>query len=243
MPNTPIQRSTRSGSNASAISLSDIKELIETSKSEILDAVKQENDKLRKMIKSLNQRLTEMECANSFLVEKSRSLEKRCDEYERSLERRALSDEDLMREATERHRRRKYLIVSGLQESSEGSVGQRSLEDAEKVKDLVFSLGIENFTPGKVSRIGRISGSRGRLLRFKCPTVDDKLALLRSSKKLRDHTTYNGVFINPDLTITQRKQNREIRIELKRRREAGESVIIRHGRVIDRSEIEEKNFR
>ena len=244
MPNSPNHRSTRSGSNASAVSLNDIKVLIESSKTEILDAVKQENDQLRSMIATLTQRLIEMESVNRDLLKKTQSLEEKYKNLESRLQGRegASSDEELIREAMERHRRRKYLIVSGLSESSHGSVEQRRLDDTEKIRVLASTLGIEDFSLDEVSRLGRISEAKGRLLRFKCAFVDDKLSLLRSSKELRNHAQYDGVFINPDLTLMQRKINRQLRSELKRRREAGENVVIRHGRIIDKSELGEKNF-
>ena len=246
MPNSPntshSQRATRSGSNASSISLSDIKTLIESSKSEILAMVKQENERLQSMIKTFNKRLDEMENKNVLLESRCKALEEKCTKYEKMCQQKESNDQELIEEAMERHRRRKYLIVSGLQEKTQGSVEDRLAEDTHTLKQLASTIGVNDIDPEEVSRIGRISRDRPRLLRVKCNSLEEKISLLRMAKNLRKHTAYSGVYINPDLTRPQRVKNKELRDELKRRREAGEEVMIYRGRVIEKSERPGANF-
>jgi hypothetical protein len=244
MPNTPnvSQGRTRSGSNASSVSLNDIKSLIESSKTEILSVVKNESDRLKAMIKSFNSRLDEVERKNNLLESRCKTLEEKCTKYEKMCQQKETSDQELIDEAMERQRRRKYLIITGLPEPKKGGVDERSTEDRLTVKELASTLGVDDLDPEEVARIGRISRDRPRLLRFKCCSVDEKLSLLRAAKDLRKHAAYRGVYINPDSTRLQRVKNKELRDELKRRREAGEEVIIYRGRIIDKSERPNANF-
>lgn len=244
MPNTPntTQRPLRSGSNASAISLSDIKSLIENSKAEILSSVKSENEKLKSMIKTFNKRLDDVERKTELLESRCKILEENCKKYEKLSKQREASDQELIEEAMERNRRRKFLIVSGLSEQKHGSAQERISKDTDSVRELAMIVGVDDLDPEEVSRIGRISNDRPRLLRFKCCSVDEKLSLLRAAKDLRQHSAYGGVYINPDLTRIQRRKNKELRDELRRRREAGEEVVIYRGRVVDKSERSKGNF-
>ena len=59
--------------------------------------------------------------------------------------------------------------------------------------------------------------------------------MLGLSKNLRKSSTYRGVFINPDLTLKQRKKDKELREELKVRREAREDVIIYRNQIVERN--------
>ena len=95
---------------------------------------------------------------------------------------------------------------------------------------------MDDLYPEEVSRIGRISDTRPRLLRFKCSSTKEKAEVLRLSKKLRStQDYYNKVFVNPDLTLLQRKRDKQLRDEVKRRREEGEEVYIRRGRIVNKA--------
>ena len=250
MPNTPVQsvqRSTRSGSNASSVSLNDIKTLIDNSrtevlksirsliddsKAEILNSVARENDKLQALIQSLNKRLDTLETENDELKKKLEELssERIC----------ADPREDLYREVTERQKRKKYLIVSGIEESTSGTIKDRLEQDTKHVEQLASQLGINNFHPIEIARLGQISHSRPRLLRFKCDSMATKACFLQRSKKLRSSTKHKNVFINPDLTRIQRTHDKALRDELKRRRDNGDLVTIRRGRIVNAHD--EQNF-
>ena len=224
-----------------------IKTLIEASKAEILETVLKENDSLRMLVGSLNKRLDDLETTNRNLTTKCKLLEEKCTLNVNCVPQRqddgVLSDEDMIQEARERHARRKFLIVSGLPESTDGNIEERRSKDATKIKEMASALGVKDLELKEVHRIGRISGAPGlRLLRFKCVTIDKKFSLLRSAKTLRSSSSYKGIYINNDLTRAQRLKNKELRMELKRRREAGEEVIIHHGCVVNTKEVKDKIF-
>ena len=142
-------------------------------------------------------------------------------------------DEETIREAEERTRRRKYLIVSGAQESGTGTLEERKQHDRELVKDLFREIGVHDFHPEGIHRIGPIQSAKPRLLRFKCSDQEERSECLRKSKLLRNSPKFAGVYVNPDYTKAQRTKNIELRKELKARRNAGEKVVIRHGCIIN----------
>ena len=101
-------------------------------------------------------------------------------------------------------------------------------------------VGIADFKPKEVTRIGRISDSRPRLVRFKCNDMKEKTNLLRLSKKLIGKSLYKNVFVNPDRTPKQRVKYNLLREELRSRRELGEDVMIHRGRVIQTISLQKK---
>ena len=171
---------------------------------------------------------------------KNNALELRCQRLEKRSEAPNVTrlpenlPEELLHEGQDRHRRRKYVIVSGLPENASGTIRDRIRTDMEVLGKVIHELGVEDFHP-QVTRIGRINPSRPRLLRFKCDTIDSKISLLRASRNLRYSSHFRGVYINSDLTKMQRETDKALRTEMRRRREAGESVLIRRGRIVDQS--------
>ena len=86
-----------------------------------------------------------------------------------------------------------------------------------------------------IYRVGRQSVDRPRTLILKLSSVADKADILKNSRKLKhlpDLDARRNVIIKPDLTKMQQKENKELQMELKRRRSLGESVIIRSGKII-----------
>ena len=114
------------------------------------------------------------------------------------------------------------------------------MKDIGYAVSLLNEIGIEYSYPEIVSRIGSIRSSKPRLIRVKCSDLNEKGRILRESRNLRNLPDFQGIFINPDQTVVQRKRGAELRRELKSRREAGEDVRIRHGRVVTLDQ--DKNF-
>jgi archaellum component FlaC len=238
MPNTPTQRSTRSGSNAQAISLNDIKTLIESTKNETLEKVKEEIAKLHSIISPFLKKIEELEKVNEQLVKRISILEEK---HHNIKEANAVSHSiqiDFLSESEDRLRRRNYLIVSGLQERKEGSIAERKAADVDLINDMARTIGIQKFSPLDAMRIGKVT-QKPRLLRIKCSDFDEKMSLLRAATQLRRSTEFKQVFINPDLTKMQREIQRTLRMELRRRRDAGERVAIRGERII---EVKDQDF-
>ena len=113
-----------------------------------------------------------------------------------------------------------------------GSPMQRMGHDKENVKELFKEIGIEDLDVEKVDRIGRPDLEKTRLIRYRCQDQKEKWRILSMSKNLRKSTKFRNVFINLDLTNSQRQINRELQKELRVRREAGEKVRIQRGRIV-----------
>lgn len=196
--------------------------------------VKMETEKYGNMFQSLFSRLEEVLKQNTELQSRVGELEERV----RSLSAQSNGDgspsisETVYREMEDRHSRQKFLIISGLEEPLTGSPAERRLRDKEIVEGLAHKIGVTDFEVSDVLRIGPVHGRKPRLLRLKCPSKTVRTSLLRSSKNLRKHSEFQKVYINPDLTPLQREKDRLLRTELTSRRRAGESVIIREGRIV-----------
>ena len=109
-----------------------------------------------------------------------------------------------------------------------------------EIEDVLehLHLSIENIE--YAHRLGnRLTGSRP--IRAVCIAATKKYEILRRSKSLRHSQTFKDIYINPDLTPLQQKESRLLRIELKQRREIGEDVMIRRGKIV--SKRNEQNFR
>ena len=232
MSATPKQRNTRSSSNSTNITLQDIKVLIEKSNNDLLknltSTLEREVDKLSQTITSLLSRVQKLEESNRSLASKCEFLEEKYDQV-------CVGDmftDEMCRESEERMRRRKFLILSGISEHNSGNIDERNAKDSAVVTEMARELGVDNFVPRQVERIGRINGNGPRLLRIKCPNMNVKVTLLRQSKKLRHSARFRKVYINPDLTKRQREKSAKLRSELRRRRDAGEKVFIRGDRVV-----------
>ena len=75
--------------------------------------------------------------------------------------------------------------------------------------------------------------SSPRLLKVILPDIETKQIILKKAKDLRNVSTCKNVFINPDLTPFQQKIQKDLREELKRRRDAGDRVKIYRGKVVE----------
>ena len=58
---------------------------------------------------------------------------------------------------------------------------------------------------------------------------------MRNTKTLRNSSSYQNVYVSPDLTPKEREINKCIRQELRRRKEAGEpDLIIKRGKIVSK---------
>lgn len=242
MPNSPSQRSTRSGSNANALTLQDIKALIETSKKEILDGFKQEIDKLNKNISLLQTRVDKLDATNVLLASRCQTLEQKIQHVENQDK---MMFEELCGETEERWKRRNFLMVSGLpelvsgsdEEHSTQSVAQRQAHDQELCAELFASLSEGAVAIGKTYRIGRSVNDRPKLLKVELTDPAQRSNILRKARSLRNSDKWTGVYINQDYTPRQQEQRKKLRDELRTRRNAGEDVVIYRGKIVPKSDI------
>lgn len=148
-------------------------------------------------------------------------------------------EHDMTNEVTERISRRSNIIIAGFPECSTGSVEERHDHDMTMVKTIGRELGVSNPTHvASVKRIGKVNPNKPRLIRVQCSDYDTKIEFLQKSKMLKSSTKFKSVFINPDYTSAEREINLNQRKELKRRKDAGEDVVLYRGKITLRQDIQ-----
>lgn len=224
---SPNQRTLRSKSNPSnAITLSDIKTLIEKNKDAILESLKDEIEKQTSLISTLVKQVED-------LHKKNLNLEQKCNKLEEAMSRMTTS---VLEEANDQQRRRKNLIISGVPESVTRSAEDRKAEDKSRVKTILDELiECDDNLIVHVHRMGKIVDGRNRILRVVLRDEESKQRILKTARRLKTSEIFQDIFINPDLTLAQRQEKKHLRYELKRRKDLGEDVQIRNGHVVSKS--------
>ena len=147
-------------------------------------------------------------------------------------------EKELLSDFQEAELRKNNVMIFGLKEcNSLASDGKD--EDLKSVKSLSAELGVRDFQIRQCYRLGR-RGAKPRPLKVTCDRPQQRLELLQSSRgipRLDESLGFRRVFIKPDLSPKEQLVDRELRQELKRRRDAGERVFLRGGKVVvdDRS--------
>ena len=96
-------------------------------------------------------------------------------------------------------------------------------------------IGIAPVNIADVTRLGAKVANKSRPLRVQFNNVSQRRSVLSNAKKLRNSSSrsFKEIFINPDLSSKERQAQKELRSELARRKEAGESgIFIRRGRIV-----------
>lgn len=218
MPHTPHNRSTRSNSNNNtAITLTDIKTLIEGS--DILNALKEGIEDVKKTLTALTKRVDLIDNRTTALEQKLRDLQHQ--------------QENIFSEIEERDRRKTNIVISGIAEKVDGTLEDRREWDKSEAESVFRDLG--QFVEGSISnvfRIGKLSSTKPRLMRIVCSDVKIKRDVLRQAKNLRSMPRHKTVYVNPDMTPMEQSENKRLRDEFQRRRNLGEDIIIRRGKII-----------
>ena len=91
--------------------------------------------------------------------------------------------------------------------------------------------------PVKASRVGRSNQGKNRLMVVTLRDESEKWEILKMAKQLRNAgAEFERIYVAPDLSPAEQLRDRNLRQELKSRREAGEDVIIYKHKVIQRKE-------
>lgn len=133
--------------------------------------------------------------------------------------------------------RKLNLIITGLKEEDRATVSEQDIvtKDAEKFKSMIlkeFNIRISDI---KVERVGMRSDTRPRMLKISFTNAKERKDILTKAKALRvsQDETARQIYIRPDLTIRQREEAKNMRAELKRRREEmpGKQFIIKWNQI------------
>ena len=239
MSKTLNQRTLRSTTH-NELTLDNVKNLLENSKKDIVRSLKAELQDLKGIISSLTTRVEKLEEEKKDILNNYQELWQKTKLLEKAGPIGKPPTEVFANEIEQRHARRKNIIVRGLSESDDGSPSERNEKDLHAVKEVLITLSIPDAPIKDVTRLGRIVQGRSRLLRVRFHDLNLRNEILRKSSTLKNSTVYKNVYINRDLTKCEQMQQKELREELTKRRNLGEDVMIRDGKVVKR---ENQNFR
>lgn len=235
-PNCP--RQTRSGSSSAGVTLNDIKVLIENLRVDVLSALKNEVDSLKSTIATLQASIDELREENEALKNKYKYLNNQYNNLNNQLLELGPPDFNKIAQEVENRAHKKFnLVISGVPEPVTGSSEARAVSDSSTCTEILETLGIGPDDVCEVSRLGRPSAGRDRLLRVRCRQMSARNEALRRARDLRKHTKFRGVFINPDRTPMQQLSHKELISELNHRKRNNEDVVIFRNKVIPRREI------
>ncbi len=136
--------------------------------------------------------------------------------------------DDVLQELEEARKREANIIVSGLQPSA--------LSDVALVAKLAADLSVHLPADQVLSlrRIGKEINGKPKLLLISFNSSQSARLMLGSAYKLKDLPHYKDVFISPDRMPRQQEEYKVLRIELKRRRDAGENVVIKGNKIVNK---------
>ena len=138
-------------------------------------------------------------------------------------------------EKGEKEDRKNNLIIVNLMESKKETAEERKKEDLENLRKLVREKNpdLEGETLEEPTRLGKIGGTRPRLLRVKVKSAEVKTEFLKLRLNAEGVPVEKRVYINPDYTPAEREMNKKLREELKTRIKNGEKDIgIRGGKIV-----------
>eukprot|EP00745_Piridium_sociabile_P006482 TRINITY_DN1418_c0_g2_i4.p2 TRINITY_DN1418_c0_g2~~TRINITY_DN1418_c0_g2_i4.p2 ORF type:complete len:365 (+),score=98.63 TRINITY_DN1418_c0_g2_i4:233-1327(+) len=153
--------------------------------------------------------------------------------------------EDWDEESKERAKRTKNILMFGIPEAKkEENRNEADIRKVRKVMKELHDKGEDNneIQTEQIIRLGR-RGERPRPIRVCLETKDQRNTALKNSKRLKDHEKQHlqEVYVGADQTIRQREQGRELRKELKKRKEEGEDVVIHRHQIIVRNKKREQD--
>ena len=149
-------------------------------------------------------------------------------------------------ESLEREKRRNNLVLYNLKESDKDEAMQRYVEDENHIKKIFGQeLQRDNFKIERIVRLGIKKDNLRRPTLVEMRSEREKIDILRNAKMMRYSTEYPKLYINKDLTVTERKRVKELRDQLRERRNGGEGeFIIKRGQVVEKprvSPVDENN--
>ena len=132
--------------------------------------------------------------------------------------------EEEISELEEKESRKNNIIMVNLNESDKRVNEDRKKDDLNKVKDVLAKIAPESTELiSNPIRLGKFTDNKSRLLKINVGSVENKMHILKNANRLNKGIAIkNKIYINADLTIKERKQQKVLRDELKLRKDAGE---------------------
>ena len=135
-------------------------------------------------------------------------------------------------EAREAERRKYNVVIHNLEENISESAEERKEHDEFEVSCMLAGARLFNVNVKKAIRLGNRSedkpGPRPLLV-----TLDaDREKIIKRQGAIRGFIEWKGVFIDPDRTPQEQEDHKALRQEFKRRKDAGENVKFRNGKIV-----------
>ena len=146
---------------------------------------------------------------------------------------------EYMDESKEIEKRKMNLVINGIPESNDEDAVIRKEEDRDKVRNLFQTLCVE---PTELSdltvRLGKVTDrfpSRSLLISVKSTRAKGDVMKAQTSYRQRNPT--RKIYIAPDLSPKQRETNKVLVAEFKRRKDNGEQIKIKNGKIVKFNEL------
>ena len=135
-------------------------------------------------------------------------------------------------ESREKERRKFNVVVQNLPESDAESGEDRKAYDTMEVRCMLAAMRLKDIDVKSVVRLGKKS-ERRRSLMVTLDTERDQV--LKREKFIRKYKCWQKVYIDPDRTPQEQEDFKELRAEFKRRKESGENIKMRDGKILPSS--------
>ena len=129
------------------------------------------------------------------------------------------------------------MVIYYLEEAPSDDLENRRNYDYENVREMLYELGLENIEVVKTSRIGKRKQdwtTKARPLVVKFKSKKDKWTVLGKGKDLKNTNCFSGIYLALDMEKEEFEKNKALRHELVERRNNGENISIKNGRIINK---------
>lgn len=114
-------------------------------------------------------------------------------------------------ELNERKKRRKNVIIYGIPESDKNILAEKKAEDEQKIKEVLQFIEKSDVKPVYTRRLKSKDQSKPGPIIVELSNDSERNPLLLAAKKLRSSERYEKIYISPDLTEAQRKEEYDLR--------------------------------
>ena len=128
-------------------------------------------------------------------------------------------------------------------ESSEHDANDRIKKDTSNIEDMYY-LEMNHHKILKVRRLGKKNDDESKLwpLLVEFETEEEKWIILSQGKYLKSSDRFYSIFISKDMTKEEQEYDTELKKELEERRANHEGVMIKNGRVINKTKSEQTRY-
>ena len=146
-------------------------------------------------------------------------------------------------EYRDRETRKMNIIIHNAPESTATEPSVRIAHDTKSVADIAKSIDAGPVEIVNIIRLGKKLDGRPRLMKVQLSNLNQKRKILSNAKKLRESSSsFQKVYVTPDLSLNERRENKRLRDELLQPKKDGEKdLIIQRGEIVKKANSVEPN--